>query len=245
MELNTIYNENNLETMARMPNDFIDCIITSPPYNKNGFRGRKDTSKGKGRWQNSNISYGDYNDDMNELDYQEWQIKIINEMHRVLKPTGSIFYSHKERRANNIVLHPLEWILKTEAKYWQEIIWDRLMSIDHNVGYLAPVNELIFWLAKDKPSVYKKGGETNIWRIPPKPERDHPAPFPIPLVEKCINLVTKQGDLIYDPFMGSGTTALGCVKHKRNFIGSEISKEYCDIANKRINNELDQYKLFK
>jgi len=223
-----------LEVMKGISNESINLIVTSPPYNKNGFRGRKDTSKGKGRWQNSNINYGEYEDNLPEGEYQKWQINIINKLHKLIKTDGSIFYNHKERRANNIVSHPLSWILKTEAKYWQEIIWNRLSTVDHNINYLSPVNELIFWLTKNKPKVFKKSGQNTIWNISPKPEKRHPAPLPLKLVKLCILLTTEKNDIVLDPFMGIGTVAIACKELGRNYIGIEISEEYCEIARRRV-----------
>jgi site-specific DNA-methyltransferase (adenine-specific) len=77
-----------------------------------------------------------------------------------------------------------------------------------------------------------------------KEERHHPTQKPIQLFQIILDKYSKETDLIYDPFMGSATTALACIKLGRNYIGSEISKEYCDIANKRIKIELSQMKLF-
>lgn len=223
-----------LEVMKGIDNGKINLVVTSPPYNKNGFRGRKDTSNGRGRWQNSDISYGNYKDDLPENIYQEWQINILNRLHELIKDDGSIFYNHKERRANNNVIHPLSWILKTEAKYWQEIIWNRLTMVDQNIGYLSPVNELIFWLTKYKPKVFKKAGQRTIWNISPKTEKKHPAPFPLELAKLCILLTTEKGDIVLDPFMGIGTTAVACKELGRNYIGIELNKEYCEIAERRI-----------
>jgi site-specific DNA-methyltransferase (adenine-specific) len=73
---------------------------------------------------------------------------------------------------------------------------------------------------------------------------EHPAIFPESLAADHIISWSNPVDLVYDPFMGSGTTAKMCVKYERNYIGSEISKEYCDIAEKRINMEKSQLKLF-
>jgi DNA modification methylase len=64
------------------------------------------------------------------------------------------------------------------------------------------------------------------------------------LAGNCIMSTTKENDLIYDPYMGSGTTALACLEYNRNFIGSELNKEYCDMANNRLKNKLLQPKLF-
>lgn len=225
-----------LDLMKMMPDNCVDTIITSPPYNKTGFRGYRDNSKGKGRWSGSDIKYGNYLDDKKEEDYKKWQIKILNECYRIIKKTGSIFYNHKIRRANNKASHPFEWINKTKSIFYQQIIWDRKGSPDHNINYLTPTTELFFWLTKEKPKVFKKQNENEIWRLPAKQNNLHPAPFPIALCEKSIKLTTNKNDLIFDPFMGSWTTAVACTQLNRRFIGCEISEEYCKIGEKRLKN---------
>jgi len=227
-----------LEVMKEIPDNSVDCVITSPPYNKTGFRGRRDKSKGKGRWRGSDIRYGNYLDDKNENEYKVWQVKILDECYRIIKDSGSIFYNHKIRRANGIASHPFEWIQKCKAIFYQQIIWDRGGSPDHNVNYLMPTTELIFWLTKNKPKVFKKKEIGEVWRLNPDKNNLHPAPFPINLCGRIISLTTNPNDLILDPFLGSGTTAVAAKHLKRNFIGIEINPDYCKIAHKRLGQEI-------
>jgi site-specific DNA-methyltransferase (adenine-specific) len=72
----------------------------------------------------------------------------------------------------------------------------------------------------------------------------HPAPFPEELPLRCMKMLSYTNAVVYDPFMGSGTTAVVAVKTGRSFIGSEISAEYCSNANKRIEDYTQQIKLF-
>ena len=234
MSVIKLHNKDVLNFLFSIEDNSVDLVITSPPYNKNGFRGRRDTSKGKGRWQNSDIMYDTYNDDMPEDEYQVWQIQILDELYRIIKPSGSILYNHKERRANNEVIHPLSWCLKSKAKYWQEIIWNRLSGVDHNINYLCPINEIILWFVKDNPKVFKHGDDTTIWDIPPKPEAKHPAPFARRLVQKSVLMCTEKNDVVLDPFMGIGTVGKVCKRLDRNFIGNDISKKYYDLAHGSI-----------
>ena len=80
----------------------------------------------------------------------------------------------------------------------------------------------------------------NIWwlDVGKNDKTDHNAPFPEQLADDHIISWSNEGDLVYDPFMGSGTTAKTAILNNRNWIGSEISKEYCEIAEKRINENL-------
>ena len=81
--------------MRSQPSDSIDCIVTSPPYNKKGVREGVRTCENI--WRGSNVDYAVYDDNMPEEHYQAWQIAIINECYRIIRPTGSIFYQHKIR----------------------------------------------------------------------------------------------------------------------------------------------------
>ena len=82
--------------------------------------------------------------------------------------------------------------------------------------------------------MYKR--QLSIWNILPAKAKKigHPAPFPEELVDKFINLYSYKDELILDPFMGSGTTALAALNSNRKYVGYEINKEYCDLANNRI-----------
>jgi site-specific DNA-methyltransferase (adenine-specific) len=227
-----------LEIMKDMPDKSVDLVLTSPPYNKNGLRGKRDTSKGKGRWSGADITYGDYMDDRDEQEYKEWQISLLNECYRVIKDTGSILYNHKVRRANGGASHPMEWISKCKAKFYQQIIWNRGSGPDHNIGYLDPITELVFWLVKETPKCHKdRYWSTEIWNIPPIPmANNHPAPFPEKLCSVAILLTTDKDDTILDPYAGSGTVGVACKELGRNFIGIEIDEKYFEIAKKRIAN---------
>ena len=91
MEIDKIYNEDCLETLARLEDNSIDLIITSPPYNKGIY-----AKPQKGCIWNATINYDNYNDALEPEEYVSWQKKIISECMRVLKPSGSLFYNHKD-----------------------------------------------------------------------------------------------------------------------------------------------------
>ncbi len=78
----------------------------------------------------------------------------------------------------------------------------------------------------------------SIWEFNPDNKNDFPAPFPVEFPLNCIKACCPEEGIVLDPFMGSGTTAVACKQLKRNFIGFEISKEYCDIANKRLSQQI-------
>lgn len=222
--LNKIHNIDVLEGLKLLDDNSIDCIITSPPYNKLGL------SKNKNR----TIDYDEYGDDMDESLYQEWQINILNECNRVLKKGGSMFYNHKNRRCKCKEFIPQEWILKSNMNLYQTIIWNRKADPSIFNTFLLPIYEYVFWLTKERstPKVYrnKLSNIKSIWEINPARNKKHPAPFPDELVKNCILLSTDENDIVLDIFSGSGTTCRVAKEMNRQFIGFEISKNYINIS---------------
>ena len=102
--LNSIINGDTLEELKKLPSDFIDIGVTSPPYNKG--------EKQKG-WLVKNVEYDIASDKKDENLYQNEQIQVLNELYRVIKPGGSFFYNHKLRWERGKMIHPMEWLLKT------------------------------------------------------------------------------------------------------------------------------------
>jgi modification methylase len=222
--------------MKTQADNSLDTILFSPPYNKKGFRNGQRTSTKL--WNKANIDYATYDDNMPEADYQAWQIDIMNECYRIIKPTGSIFYQHKIRNWARKGSHPMEWLSKVKAQFYQEIVWHRKTTMALDERYLFSTTERIYWFCKDKPNVYKQqvaeDYKSDVWVIIPQRQQGHPAPFPEQLVENCVLLTTQQGDTIYDPFAGSGTTLLVSERLNRTSIGTEIDPAYCRLIQQRL-----------
>lgn len=244
MELNKIYNEDCLLTLGKMDDNSVDLIVTSPPYNK-GYYGQLSGNIEKKNW-NRVINYDSYEDCMKPEDYEQWQRNIISECIRVLKPTGSLFYNHKDIISQGLIVHP-KWVY--DFKVRELIIWDRFGSPQISDRYFAPITEYVWWIVKDPKSVYfdkeKSAYKNNIWRVNFE-KNPHPAPFPLKLINSIVASCSPQGGVIYDPFMGSGTTALSTINvgEGRSYIGSEISENYCKMAEERIKNKTSQLSLF-
>lgn len=214
-----------LEFMKTLPDKCIDCVITSPPYNMCGVRGQN--------WKNSDINYDTYDDSKDEKEYQEWQKNIIKECLRILKPNGSIFYNHKPRLRNHKMILPTDWLYNFDIR--QIIIWDRNSTPNINPIGFYQTTEWIIWIKKEIPKFNSDQAKwKEVWGFTPDMKNNHPAPFPIELPSRCILATTNENDIVFDPFLGSGTTAVACKMLKRNYIGCEISPEYCKIAEDRI-----------
>lgn len=243
IKLNALYNEDCMLTMSKMPSNFVDIIITSPPYNKAGYEGFLRKTHPRDAWQaKRNIDYsGDAKRDfMPEAEYEQWQIDVLNEFHRVLKPDGSIFYNHKVRVAQHKGSHPIEWILKSKNIFRQQIIWDRGSNTNVAPIRYIPSTELLFWLTKQRIQPNFSRVKTTlfqheVWRINPVIGSEHPAPFPEELPRNILtNIKNKSNVVVYDAFCGTGTTLKVAKEFGMNYIGSEISKEYCKMAERRL-----------
>lgn len=246
IDINKIYNEDCLETLSKIEDNSIDLVVTSPPYNKNAYAAEGTTGGPVwGGLKGRQIGYDVYKDNMPQDMYEDWQKKVIKECLRVLKPHGSIFYNHKDIIVDGVIVAPK---FVYDFPIHQQIVWDRGSSPALDKHYFFPITEYIYWIVKEPKNVYfdKESSifKKSIWRINAEKNTLHPAPFPKVMVGNIIQCCSKEGDVVYDPFMGSGTTALMAAKMNRNYIGSEISQTYVDMANKRIKEETRQLTLF-
>jgi modification methylase len=227
LEINKIYNEDCLDTMNRIEDNTIDLIVTSPPYNKGYWSSNRRMGNGFNT-KSRRIEYSNYDDNMKPEEYEEWQRKVIAECLRILKPTGSLFYNHQPIQKNHQEVNPL-YVYDFPVK--QTIIWNRKNTPKLDKSYFFPTIEWIYWIQKEKSSRVKFNRKNSlfnkcIWDINPDKNNPFPAPFPEELVLNCLLSCSDEGDLVYDPFMGSGTTAKVCEKYNRNYIGSEIGEMY-------------------
>ncbi|OGD40457.1 DNA modification methylase [Candidatus Azambacteria bacterium RIFCSPLOWO2_02_FULL_44_14] len=224
-----------LSELKKLPDNSIDVGVTSPPYNK------QENKKG---WLVKNVKYDAINDKKDELVYQNEQIAVLNELYRVIKEGGHFFYNHKTRWERGEMLHPLEWILKTNWTVRQEIIWDRGIAANIRGWRFWQVDERMYWLYKPRAG-NKIGDElesrhallTSIWRIRPEGRNPHPAPFPLTLPIRCIySVLGDRKGLVIDPYCGSGTTLVAADLLGHSYVGIDISKEYIGRSKNRVKN---------
>lgn len=211
LQLNTIYNENCLETMKRMPDGFVDVVFTSPPYN----RKRNDT-------------YSLYDDIID--DYLQFLIKATDECLRV--SGGLVIFNIQANYYNKKDVH--KYIGHYADKICQTIVWTKANPMPASGNNITNAYEHFFVLGdvlKSNTTYTKNHIHTS---VNPDTNKLHGAIMHIDVAKWFIDKFTKPGVVVYDPFTGLGTTAVACQNLNRNYIGSEISKEYCDIAEQRL-----------
>ncbi len=269
MELNEIYNENCLDTMARMPDNFIDLTVTSPPYdnlrNYNGYDFDFEsiakelfrvTKKGgvvvwvvgdstvKGSETGTSFRQALYFKDIgfnlhDTMIYKDCGLTMSHNRYEQEFEYMFVFSKGKPKTFNPI---------KVKCSYYGKDS-DRAgqFTQEHNEkGKKLRSN-------KERTNIKPEKIKGNVWEYPNgygKSSKDeiafkHPATFPEQLAADHIYSWSNEGELIYDPMGGSGTTAKMAHIHNRNWIISEISKEYCELAEKRLDPYFRQLKLFQ
>ncbi|MEM0360540.1 MAG: site-specific DNA-methyltransferase [Candidatus Diapherotrites archaeon] len=233
--LNNVFQGDAIEIMKKFPDCFVDVSITSPPYNKG--------EKHKG-WLVENVKYHSNSDNVPENTYQQQQIEVLNEVYRITKEGGHFFYNHKTRWNKGQMIHPMEWLTKTNWTIRQEIIWDRTIAANIRGWRFWQVDERIYWLYKPvgknkigKELESKHALLTSIWKIMPERENGHPAPFPIELPTRIIySVIGKDNGVVFDPYVGSGTTLVAAKLLGHKYVGIDISPIYVKDAIKRLSN---------
>jgi modification methylase len=231
--VNKIICGDSLEIMRQIPTGSIELVVTSPPYNIKNSTGNGLKDGRGGKWANAALQngYSHYDDCMPHEDYVAWQRNCLNEMLRIIPETGAIFYNHKWRVQNGLLQDRTD--ITTGFPVRQIIIWKRKGGFNFNPGYFLPTYEVIYLIAKPRfKLIDKANGCGDVWEFMQETKNEHPAAFPVPLIERIIS--STNASIVLDPFMGSGTTAVVANKFKRQYIGIEISPDYCEMANKRI-----------
>ena len=234
--LNQILCGDCLQLMSGLPAHSIDLVVTSPPYNLKNSSGNGMKDPRGGKWQSAALvnGYSNHDDNMPHEEYVAWQRACLSEMLRVLKNDGAIFYNHKWRVQNGLLQDRSDIVKGFPVR--QIIIWKRKGGFNFNPGYFVPTYEVIYLIAKpDFRLAPKANGVGDVWEFTQEMKNSHPAPFPLELALRCIESTKAQ--IVLDPFMGSGTTAIAAKRLGRDFIGFEISPEYCCLAEERIKAE--------
>jgi DNA modification methylase len=267
MDLNRIYNESNLETMARMEDNFIDLTVTSPPYDNlrdyNGYSFPfEETAKELFRVtkQGGIVVWvvGDETKDFCEtltsfkqaIFFTECGFKLLDTMiyakksyapayPKMMRYAQTFEYMFILSKGKPKTFNPIQ-TNKQKSSISDRMETNGFRQKDGTMEYKRMKTDS---LLKDECNVwvYDTGfGKSSVDEI----SYQHPATFPEQLPKDHIHTWSNEGELIYDCFAGSGTTLKMAHLQKRNWIGSEISKEYCDIADKRMLKYLTQTSLF-
>lgn len=238
MKTNIIYNESCVDTLSKISDNSVNIVITSPPYNMN-LRIRNGKYCSRQIVKEISTKYINFDDNTPIDDFYEFHSKVISELLRV---SSIVFYNIQIVTGSKRAFFR---IIGEYSDYLKDIvIWDKGVAqpaMAQNV--LNRQSELILIFDSKnaisrqfKESYFKRGTLSDIWNIKrgKKIDKSHGAVFPEELVEVILKNFSKENDLVYDPFMGLGTTAVVAKRMNRNFIGSETNQTYFNIINDRI-----------
>ena len=234
--INKIINGDCLEVLKDIPNNSIDLCIIDPPYNVN-------------------YNYNEYKDNLSSEEYYLWQLEILEEIERILKKDGSLIYLNYPEFNSKIYcalnegfkLKPLDiwaWVYKTNlgGKYLRKGFRTWVFASKGNPKcnikgeFENPADKRIKErISKGLKPKHIDWFNYNQVKNISKNKTKHTCQLPELMIEKIIKGLSNKGNIVLDCFMGSGTTAVASKKLGRNFIGIEISKEYCKIAEDRLN----------
>ena len=220
MKLNTIYNEDCLEGMKQIPDESIDMILCDPPYGMN-YR--------------SNYRKDKYDSIKNDSSL-EWIDEFVDEIYRISKDNTAhyMFTSF-----HNIDL--FKQAIERKFKVKNLLTWVKNnTSMGDLKGDFAPKTEFIIFFHKGRRLINGKR-DSNVLEYNRTGNKLHPTQKPIDLTEYLISKFSDKEDVILDPFMGSGTTAIACLNTNRQYIGFEIDETYYKLSLDRIEKHIERW----
>ncbi len=237
-----VYLADCVELMHLMPVGCVDVVFADPPYRLSGggvtVKSGRVTSVDKGKWDRSLGSF--------EKDH-EFNERWLREARRVLKPDGTLWVT-----GTHHVIFSIGFALQSLGyRIINQIAWakpDPVPNALHTA--FTHAHETLIWASKGHRSRHTfnydlinspdpTGQVSSLWRIPtvPKVEKRegyHPTQKPLRLVRRALLASTHEGELIFDPFSGSGTTAVAAKELNRSFVGTELNEEFAELAARRI-----------
>ncbi len=238
----TVYLADCLDLMRLVPEGSVDAVFADPPYRlSNGgatVRNGRLASVDKGAWDRS---LGSFEED------HAFNVRWLSAARRVLKPEGTLWVS-----GTHHVIFSLGFALQTLGfKVINQITWEK-PDPPPNALHTAftHTHETLLWASKGKGARHTFNYDlvngpnpasqvSSVWRIPTVPRDEklqgyHPTQKPLKLVRRALLASTKEGDLVFDPFCGSGTTAVAAKELDRFFVGAELEEEFAELAARRI-----------
>ncbi len=229
-----------VEEMKTLPSSFADLIFADPPYNL-----EKD--------------YGLYQDSSSPKNYIEWTRTWLFEIIRLLKPTGSFYLLNLPKWSLHHALYLDKYLFRQNTIAWDALSTPRgkimpahysllfytksksnytfnKLTSKHNWTHCARANCIKQRDSSVLPEKPYSDIWNNIYRVKHKRKRkaDHPTQLPFQFMERIILTSSNKGDLVFDPFLGVGTTAIVAKRYQRNFLGVEINPEYVRLCKKNL-----------
>ncbi len=253
-----IHNQDCFETMKQMPENSVNVILTSPFYNTNKKAGNNrtlgNTKVREGQYDY--VRYDSFVDNMTNDEYSDFTRRLFLEFDRILTPNGCVLYNinYGAENTDGMFQAVNEIISQTPFTIADVIVWKKSSAMPNSCSSnrLTRIWEFIFvfcrrtemktFLCNKQVKSYRKTGQPayeNVFNLIEAKNNDGVCPYnkatySTELCEKLLSIYAKPGSVVYDPFMGSGTTAVACMRMGFDCIGSEISAAQCEYAQNRL-----------
>lgn len=233
MELDKIYNDDCMKVLQSLPDNCVDFILTDPPYLFDTVGGGRNSLAQRAKAMKNSIDFISHDFDYNEC---------FEQFLRICKIPNMIIFCSNKQIGRTMTFFEDKGLAATL------LIWQKSNPIPVcNNKHISECEFAVYVRGKgayfnnDTPMEWKK----KIYVSPICPDgKLHPTQKPLDLIRRYILLHTKPNDIVFDAFMGSGTTAVACVKENRHFVGCEIDPKYYKVTMERINNEKSTLTLF-
>jgi site-specific DNA-methyltransferase (adenine-specific) len=235
-----VYLADCVELMRLMPAGSVDLVFADPPYRLSTggvtVRSGRLAPVNKGNWDRSLGSF--------EKDH-EFNVRWLREARRVLEPDGTLWVS-----GTHHIIFSLGFALQQLGfRIINTVVWSKPNAAPNALHTaFTHAHETLLWASKGRGHTFNyelvnsldpAAQMSTVWRIPTVPRREklhgyHPTQKPLRLVRRALVASTREGDLVFDPFCGSGTTAVAAKELDRFFVGAELERGFCELAARRI-----------
>jgi len=251
-----IINEKCEKVLPLIPDNYVDLVITSPPYNVDLGNNKFNTNK-----------YDTYNDNKDHKEYIEWLKNIFSTIYKKVKKGGRVIINIGDGKNGMIPTHSdIIQFMTNEIGYlfYTTILWNKRNTANRTAwgSFKSPSCpslprpfEFILIFAKETRKLQEKGESDlnnsefidwslGLWDFAPETDMikkyNHPAMFPLQLPWRCAKLFSWKNSVIMDPFNGAGTTGVAAKMLGRKYIGIDMSEEYCKVTKKRLSKVIEE-----
>lgn len=227
MELNKIYNMDCLKGMREMPDNCVDLVVTDPPY--------VIETSGAGIYKQTDKQYVKELNDMKN----GFSTEVLDERCRIMKKINIYFFCSQKQ-----IIPLLDYFVKGKKCNWNLLTWHKVNPVPACGNKYLTDTEFILFFREKGVKIYGTFNTKFTYYVTPLNQTDkkkygHPTIKPINIVNNLIVNSSLENGIVFDPFLGSGTTAVAAIECGRNFIGYELNPDYYEICNKRIEETME------
>ncbi len=231
LHVNRIYQMDAIVGLRKLETESVDLVVTDPPYN---IASKARTTMKSGKPLSTMKAWGKW-DSMNPFDYEVMILTVLSECFRVLKPGGALYMFTAREQSGYFVRKAVQrgFVYRNQLAMVKKNPLPSLSKSNWRSAF-----EACLYVTKGKPRTFNFVSQAeckNVFHYANACLRTkHPTEKPLPLIELIVRVSSNEGELVLDPFMGSGTTAVACKDLDRNFLGFELEPEYIKMARARL-----------